>query len=65
MDQVCAFGRRTVFLTFDGDDVALEPVASGGTFYLLIVDLRGRKDTRRILADLIGRLTDGAAAVGE
>jgi galactokinase len=52
MDQVCAFGRRTLLLTFDGDRFDLEPVPVATTFWLLIVDLRRRKDTRRILADL-------------
>ncbi len=52
MDQVCAFGRRAALLTFDGDDLAIEPVVPGGEVSLLVVDLRARKDTRRILTDL-------------
>jgi galactokinase len=52
MDQVCAFGRRTTLLTFDGDSLAVEPITAGGTFALLVIDLRRGKDTRRILADL-------------
>jgi mevalonate kinase len=66
MDQVCALGRRTVFLTFDGDRFALEPVPPGGTFHVLIVDLRRRKDTRRILADLSACFPDapGPLAAG-
>jgi len=52
MDQICAYGRRTLLLTFGGSRPAIEPLAPGGTFWLLIVDLGAAKDTRRILADL-------------
>ena len=52
MDQVSAFGQRPAFLSFDGEDLAIEPLHPGATFELLIVDLRRGKDTRRILADL-------------
>lgn len=52
MDQVCAFGRTTVLLTFDGDDLRIESVTPGGAIHLLVVDLGGSKDTRRILRDL-------------
>ena len=69
MDQVCAFGRRTTFLTFDGPRLDVEPVAPGDTFHLLIVDLRRAKDTRRILGDLNACFPDTpgarAAAVRE
>jgi mevalonate kinase len=66
MDQVCAYGRRTVFLTFDGPRLDVEPIAAGGTFHILVVDLRAAKDTRRILADLSACLPDapGALAAG-
>jgi galactokinase len=52
MDQICALGRRPSFLTFDGEDLYVEPLTPGATFPLLVVDLGGTKDTRRILADL-------------
>ena len=52
LDQVCAYGQRPVALTFDGDDMTVEPLAVGGALHLLIVDLGRGKDTRRILADL-------------
>jgi len=52
MDQVCAFGRRTLVLTFDGDSLAIDEILPGGRIDVLIVDLGGAKDTRRILADL-------------
>jgi galactokinase len=66
MDQVCAFGRRPVLMRFDGDALSLEPLVPGRTFHLLVVDLRGTKDTRRILRDLNACFPDapGALAAG-
>jgi mevalonate kinase len=52
MDQVCAFGRRTVLLTFDGPRLEVEPLAPGAELHLLVVDLGRVKNTRRILDDL-------------
>ena len=60
MDQVCAFGRRTVLMTFDGADLAIEPVGVGAAIHLVIVDLMRAKDTRRILADLNACFPDAA-----
>jgi mevalonate kinase len=69
MDQVCAYGRRTLFLTFDGPRLDVEPLAAGSEFHFLVVDLRRAKDTRRILADLNACFPDPpgprAAAVRE
>jgi galactokinase len=66
MDQVCALGRRTVLLTFDGDGVAREAVTLATAIPLLVVDLRRTKDTRRILADLNACFPEapGALAAG-
>lgn len=52
MDQVCAFGQVPMFLTFDGEDLAMEAISLGGIFYYLIVDLQGTKDTIAILRNL-------------
>jgi galactokinase len=52
LDQICALGRTASHLTFDGEELEIEPLAPGATFWLLVVDLRRGKDTRRILADL-------------
>lgn len=61
MDQVCAWGRRTLFLTFDGRRMETEPLAPGAPLWFLVVDLAGRKDTRRILADLHAAFRERAA----
>jgi len=53
MDQACIYGRTPVLLTFRGARaVRVEPVPVGGPIHMFIVDLAGRKDTVRILADL-------------
>jgi galactokinase len=66
MDQVCAFGRTTTHLTFDGDRFDVAPCPVGGPIDVLIVDLGRAKDTRRILADLHACFPDapGACAAG-
>jgi galactokinase len=63
MDQVCAYGRTTTALAFDGTrfDVARIPV--GAPIHVLIVDLRRAKDTKRILADLNACFPDTAGAI--
>jgi len=63
MDQVCAFGRRTLFLACDRDALEVEPVSPGGDFHLLVVDLARVKDTRRILADLRACFPNAPGAV--
>jgi len=52
MDQVCAYGKRLVLAHFDGHSLDIEVLRPGAPVPLLIVDLRGEKDTRRILSDL-------------
>jgi galactokinase len=66
MDQICAFGRRPVRMHFDAESLEVEPLAPGGIFRLLVVDLRRGKDTRRILAALNACFPDapGALAAG-
>jgi galactokinase len=63
MDQVCAYGRVTTSLTFDGHRFEVEPLAVGAPMHLLVVDLRGAKDTRRILADLNACFPDAEGPV--
>jgi mevalonate kinase len=52
MDQGCAFGRRPILMTFDGDAMDASEIAITADLHLLIVDLQTRKDTRTILARL-------------
>jgi len=52
MDQGCAYGQVPVLITFDGDFLQTRQLKVGCHFYLLIADLKGQKDTIRILADL-------------
>jgi galactokinase len=63
MDQVCAYGRTTTFLTFDGGRFDVEPIAVGAPIHLLVIDLRRGKDTRRILADLNACFPDATGSV--
>ena len=52
MDQGCAYGQGPVIMTFDGDFMDAKPLAVSKPFHLLIADLKGQKDTVRILSDL-------------
>ncbi len=52
MDQGCAFGASTVLMTFDGDRMEAAELRLGADLHLVLVDLRGRKDTMRILSSL-------------
>jgi galactokinase len=65
MDQVCAYGRVTTFLTFDGPRFDVETIPVGGPIHLLVVDLNRAKDTRRILADLNACFPDADGAVAD
>lgn len=65
MDQVCAFGQVPMFLTFDGEDLAIEAIPLGGIFHYLIVDLQGTKDTIAILRDLNTQFLAGVGSLGE
>jgi UTP-glucose-1-phosphate uridylyltransferase/galactokinase len=52
MDQGCAFGQVPVLMTFDGDLLQTARLNVGSHLHLLVGDLKGKKDTIRILADL-------------
>lgn len=51
LDQACAY-NRTIKMAFDGDNVAINEINSSHPVYLVIVDLKSKKDTKKILADL-------------
>jgi galactokinase len=65
MDQACAYGRRPVLLSFDGEDVDVETLSPAADLNLLLVDLRASKNTRRILADLNAAFASDTGSVGE
>lgn len=52
MDQGCAFGKRPVLMTFDGDRLDTEELQVSQELYYVVVDLHARKDTVEILAKL-------------
>jgi len=52
LDQACAFGRRPVLMTFDGEQLDVRPIEMPSAMYLVIVDLGAGKDTRAILRAL-------------
>jgi galactokinase len=52
MDQCCAFGRSVVSMIFDGNTLITREVNFKDELYLVVVDLQGHKDTKKILSDL-------------
>ncbi len=65
MDQVFAYGQVPMFLTFDGEDLAMEAIPLGATFHYLIVDLQGAKDTIMILRNLRAQFLTGVGSLAE
>lgn len=63
MDQACAYGVDPVLLTFDGDEMTTSPLLPGGQLHILIVDLQGRKNTRKILEELNFAFNRGNSAI--
>jgi UTP-glucose-1-phosphate uridylyltransferase/mevalonate kinase len=52
MDQGCAYGSHPVLMEFDGDYLEVTELACGADFHFIVADLKAKKDTVRILADL-------------
>ncbi|MFW6180109.1 MAG: sugar phosphate nucleotidyltransferase [Spirochaetota bacterium] len=52
MDQGCAYGNRTILMTFDGDRIDVRELRVPSPLYFVVVDLHAGKDTREILASL-------------
>lgn len=52
MDQGCAFGKRPVLMTFDGDRLETIELRVNQELYYVIVDLEAQKDTTEILKRL-------------
>lgn len=51
LDQACAYDKP-VLMTFDADRLGIEEILPESAINLLIVDLKGEKDTQKILRDL-------------
>jgi UTP-glucose-1-phosphate uridylyltransferase/galactokinase len=49
MDQGCAYGSRTILMTYDGDRVDVKEVSVPTDMHFVIVDLHASKDTKEIL----------------
>ncbi len=52
LDQACAYGNQPILMTFDGNNIDIKPLDVGQDLHLIIVDLAGKKDTQKILANL-------------
>jgi UTP-glucose-1-phosphate uridylyltransferase/mevalonate kinase len=52
MDQGCAFGKRPVLMTFDGDRLDTDELQVSKEFHYVVVDLNAKKDTVEILSKL-------------
>lgn len=52
LDQACAFGVKPNLMTFDGDEITVEPMIVKSPLYWVFADLCAQKDTIKILRDL-------------
>ena len=52
LDQACAFGVKPNLMTFDGDEIEVQPLNVKKRLHWVFADLCGEKDTIKILADL-------------
>jgi galactokinase len=52
MDQAVAFGSVPVVMTYSGDILKVMPLHLAKPLYMVLVDLKAKKDTVRILEDL-------------
>lgn len=52
MDQGCAYGNHPIMMTFDGDQLDIQELRVSKDLYYVIVDLKGQKDTIKILTKL-------------
>lgn len=52
LDQACAFGIKPVVMTFDGEEIDVQPMQVGKTMHWVFADLCAEKNTIKILTDL-------------
>ncbi len=65
MDQACAYGPHPVFMSFDGDEINIDPINLPKPLHIVIVDLKAGKNTKKILADLNSVYPSGGGKIGE
>ena len=52
LDQACAYGKKPVLMSFDGDRITVKNIEVGADLFFVFADLKAGKDTIKILADL-------------
>lgn len=52
LDQACAFGKKPVFMTFNGNDIEVLPLQIKEEWNWVFADLMAKKDTVKILSQL-------------
>ncbi len=52
MDQGCAYGERPILMRFDGDALDVRELYVARSLHYVIIDLKAKKNTVKILADL-------------
>ncbi len=52
LDQACAYGKKPVLMTFDGDRIEVDNIKVQKPLYFVFADLMAKKDTVKILGDL-------------
>ncbi len=52
LDQACAYGKIPISMTFNGDEISVKPLFIKESMYFVIANLKGQKNTIKILADL-------------
>lgn len=52
LDQICAYGQGLRKMIFDFDKIEISPIYTNSNLQFILVNLRGNKDTKKILSDL-------------
>lgn len=52
LDQACAFDKKVLLMTFDGDKLDVKNIKIGNDLYFVFADLMTKKDSIKILTDL-------------
>ena len=52
MDQVLAYGNASTMVEFNNGNISCKKISIGSDFYFVVVDLNGKKNTKKILDNL-------------